>query len=72
MSSTQQPAQKRPRRDSNNNDSAQNCISPNTNINLLSLPDEALNNIISYSLPRKESLVWEWIGILGQTCTSLR
>ena len=74
MSSTQQPKQKRPRCDSNNNVNAQNnnCNTSNTNINLLSLPEEALNNIISYSLPRKECQVWEWIGILSQTCTSFR
>jgi len=73
MSSFEQPSQKRPRRDCNNNDSAQNCNTPtNTNINLLSLPDEALNNIISYSMPRKECQIWEWIGILSYTCRSLR
>ena len=72
MSSLKQPAQKRPRCESNNNYNT--CISPNTNtnINLLSLPEEALNNILSYSLPQKECQVWEWIGILSQTCTSLR
>ena len=73
MSSLEQPAQKRPRRDSNNNDSAQNCNTPtNTNINLFSLPDEAINNIISYGMTQKECQVWEWIGILSQTCRSLR
>jgi len=74
MSSLQQPAQKRPRCESNNtsiNSSKNNC---NTNINLLSLPDEALDNIISYSIPRTEYQyeVWEWIGILNQTCRSFR
>ena len=70
MSSLKQPAQKRPRCESNNNYNT--CISPNTNINLLSLPDEALNNIISYSLPQKECQVWEWIGRLSHTCRSFR
>ena len=72
MSSLQQPAQKRPRCDSNNVSTHNNCNTSNTNINLLSLPEEALNNILSYSLPQKECQVWEWIGILSQTCTSLR
>ena len=71
MSSLQQPAQKRSRSDSNVSAHNNNCNTP-TNINLLSLPDEALNNIISYSMPRIESQVWQWIGILSQTCRSLR
>ena len=32
---------------------------------LLSLPDEALDHIVSYSRPRKESQVFEWIGALS-------
>jgi len=73
MSSLQQPAQKRPRCESNNVSNAENiCNTSNTNNNLLSLPDEALSNIISYSMPRKECQVWEGIGILSQTCKSFR
>ena len=73
MSSLQQPQQKRPRCESNNVSNVENiCNTSNTNNNLLSLPDEALNNIISYSMPRKESQVWEWIGILRLTCRTFR
>jgi len=72
MSSLQQSTRKRPRRDSNNNVNSQNNNCNTLNISLLSLPDEALNSIISYSLPRKECQVWEWIGILSHTCRSLR
>ena len=68
----QQPTQKRPRCESNNNVNSQNYNCNTSNINLLSLPDEALNNIISYSLPQRECQIWEWIGILNQTCRSLR
>jgi len=71
MSSLQQPKQKRPRYESNVSAHNNNCNTSNTNINLLSLPEEALNNILSYSLPRNECQVWQWIGILSQTCTSL-
>jgi len=72
MSSLQQSARKRSRCASNNKVNSQNNNCNTSNINLLSLPDEALNNIISYSLPQKECQVWEWIGILSQTCRSLQ
>ena len=72
MSSIQQPGRKRPRFDSNNNVNSQNNNCTTSNLGILSLPDEALNNIISYSMPRLDSLVWQWIGRLSQTCTSFR
>jgi len=72
MSSSQHPGRKRPRFDSNNNVNSQNNNCNTSNINLLSLPDEALNNIISYSLPQTECHAWEWIGRLSQICRSFR
>ena len=39
---------------------------------ILTLPNETLSHILSYSLPRKECQVWEWIGIMSQTCRSFR
>ena len=72
MSSLQQPARKRSRFESNTSISSEIIAKSNTNINLLSLPDEALNNIISYSMPQKECQVWEWIGILSHVCRSFR
>ena len=39
---------------------------------LPTLPNETLSHILSYSLPRKECQVWEWIGIISQTCRSFR
>mmetsp|Transcript_27281 Transcript_27281/g.65587 ORF Transcript_27281/g.65587 Transcript_27281/m.65587 type:complete len:403 (-) Transcript_27281:396-1604(-) len=40
---------------------------------ILALPDGAiLDHILSYSLPRHESQVWEWVGVLGQTCRAFR
>lgn len=72
MSSLQQSAQKRPRCASNNKVNSQNNNCNTSNINLLSLPDEALNNIIAYTMPRAESLVWQWIGRLSHTCRSFR
>jgi len=40
---------------------------------ILALPDGAiLDHILSYSLPRHESQVWEWVGVLGQTCCAFR
>ena len=40
---------------------------------ILALPDEAiLKNVLSYSLPRQECQVWEWVGMLSQTCCAFR
>ena len=39
---------------------------------LLTLPEEALLHVLSYSLPRKECQIWEWVGIMNQTCRAFR
>ena len=39
---------------------------------LLTLPEEALLHILSYSLPRNECQIWEWIGIFNQTCRAFQ
>lgn len=73
MPSSQHSTPKRLKCGSNvNNNVETNCNTSNTkNINLLSLPNEALNHILSYSIPQKECQIWEWIGIISQT-SSLR
>ena len=70
MSVSQHSTPKHLRYGTNVNNVEANCNT--SNIDLPLLPDEALNNIISYSLPQKECQVWEWIGRLSQTCRSLR
>ena len=56
----------------NNMKRKHHSLTTNTTSPLLSLPEETIIHILSYSLPSKESQQWEWIGVLSQTCRTLR